>query len=230
MPLKNKIDIEKLKLATAPSIIRMQGKKYGRLTVVKILGTLFIKTNIYRHYIECLCECGTLDIFEASTVKRGHTQSCGCYQIEWTKNKHTTHGHSQKRTKSRAYNSWLAMKSRCYDSRHKHYPVYGGAGIKVCSRWLNCFENFLEDMGEPPVDYTLDRFPDMSGNYEPSNCRWANKEQQQNNTKRNRFIFYEGERLTLAQASRKFKFSISKARRIFRDQNKNIEYRLTYKK
>jgi hypothetical protein len=73
------------------------------------------------------------------------------------------------------------MKTRCYNKNEPAYPRYGGKGVKVCDRWLNSFPAFLEDMGpRPGDDYSLDRI-DSNGDYEPSNCRWADSRMQNQN-------------------------------------------------
>jgi len=52
---------------------------------------------------------------------------------------------------------------------------------------------------------TVDRnaeYIEVNGNYEPGNCRWANSEQQANNTRRNRMLTLNGETHTMAEWSR----------------------------
>ncbi len=101
-----------------------------------------------------------------------------------------------------SYWSYHNMISRCYKEYDKKFPHYGGRGIKVCDRWLEGFHNFFEDMGEKPSpDHSLDRI-DTNGDYYPENCRWATREEQQNNRRDNVIVSFNGKEQTLAQWSR----------------------------
>ncbi len=87
------------------------------------------------------------------------------------------HGHKRANKVSPEYRTWLAMKRRCYDTKYKDYPNWGGRGINVCDRWRLSFSKFLMDMGLRPDGYSIDRI-DHDGDYEPSNCRWAQQHRQ----------------------------------------------------
>ena len=113
------------------------------------------------------------------------------------------------------YNSWCAMKQRCYYKSNNRYDRYGGRGIVVCDRWKTNFQNFLEDMGKrPSPKHSIDRI-NNDGNYEPSNCRWASNLEQSNN-RSNRIIDYNGLSLTIREWSSKLGISYKTLRqRIF---------------
>lgn len=111
------------------------------------------------------------------------------------------HGHAKYGNPTPTYRSWGGMKDRCLQRAHASFSYYGGRGITVCSRWMK-FTNFLKDMGERPSGTTLDRI-DTNGNYEPSNCRWATRHQQDNNRRSNVIVEYRGERMTLTEACEK---------------------------
>lgn len=81
------------------------------------------------------------------------------------------------------YRIFWAMHNRCEKSNNPVYSHYGARGIKVCERWSGIYglQNFIEDMGEPPKGYSLDRI-DVDGDYCPENCRWADQYTQTTNT------------------------------------------------
>lgn len=101
---------------------------------------------------------------------------------------------------TQAYRSWKGMKRRCFDTKHTPYKYYGGRGITVCERWMD-FNNFLEDMGEPPEGKTLGRIDNDLG-YFKENCEWQTTDQQSNNKCTTIFVEYMGKRITLSQASK----------------------------
>jgi hypothetical protein len=144
-----------------------------------------------RKTVKCKCSCGNISFINAYKLNDGKTKMCReCHERSKTK-----HGHSR----TPLYHIWQGMKQRCYDKHSISYCHYGLIGIKVCDRWLESFENFLEDMGErPSKEYSIDRI-DNNGNYCPDNCRWATHEEQQNNMSSNRLLTYEGKTKSVSQ-------------------------------
>lgn len=71
------------------------------------------------------------------------------------------------------------MLQRCRNPKSVKFKLYGKRGIVVCKRWLS-FDNFLADMGERPLNRTIDRI-NPNGNYTPKNCRWATQSEQLKN-------------------------------------------------
>jgi hypothetical protein len=141
---------------------------------------------------QCRCQCGAEKPVRAQLLILGAAQSCGCLQRELS----TIHGHHNSLT----YSTWENMIQRCTNVNYRRYKDYGGRGITVYKRWLK-FKNFLTDMGERPPGTTLDRKDNNKGYYK-ANCRWATKEEQANNTSRNRFLLFNGRRQTIIQWSR----------------------------
>lgn len=87
--------------------------------------------------------------------------------------------HGMRRTPE--YEAWRGMKRRCYKPSCSKYEQYGGRGISVCERWRHSFDAFIADMGpKPSPDMSLDRI-NVDGDYEPSNCRWADPNTQMRN-------------------------------------------------
>jgi len=97
------------------------------------------------------------------------------------------------------WHAWFSMRRRCNSPNTVGFHNYGGRGIGVYPEWNASFEAFYRDMGLRPSDkHSLDRI-DTNGNYEPGNCRWATWGEQQNNTRHNVRLTFNGETLTAAQ-------------------------------
>lgn len=171
--------------------------KYGRLTVLEQRRRPGIHPRLF-----VLCDCGIEKEVDRQAVLKGRTRSCGCLEREARFTSSKTHGMSRTRT----YETWLAMIKRCSRTDDAAYPQYGGRGITVCERWLT-FENFLADMGERPPGTSIER-TNNDGPYSPDNCCWATRAQQARNTARTIRITVDGETLCLtdwaARAKRKY--------------------------
>ena len=166
------------------------GQKFGQLTVLGYAGKVGKKN-------ECAwnvrCACGREKVVPAKYLYR--VVSCGCLR-------RAAHGHAKGR-RSDTYSSWHSMIKRCRNPKATHYDLYGGRGIKVCERWQSDFAAFLADMGERPgKKFSIDRFPNKNGNYEPGNCRWATRSEQQNNRRDTYLLTYQGRTQGIAQWSR----------------------------
>lgn len=156
----------------------ISGQRFGRL-----VATEFVSVKNERAYWLCQCDCGNKITTAISRLRNGITQSCGCKRADILANNKLskTHGHASNGTQSVEYGIWCGMIHRCHSPTTKAAKWYRDRGIKVCDRWRNSFEAFLEDMGSRPSrGLSIDRI-NNDGNYEPGNCRWATPKQQANN-------------------------------------------------
>jgi len=96
------------------------------------------------------------------------------------------------------YRCWHGIKTRCYNARNRSFAYYGARGIRMSEEWRQSFAAFLRDMGpRPSPQHTIERI-DNDGHYEPGNCRWATKSDQQWNSRQTRLLTHAGMTLPLS--------------------------------
>lgn len=155
------------------------------------------------------CDCGTIKEMTLSQFNNPSKHSCGCVGVlKGNESPNFQHGLSR----TRIYGVYRDMCSRCYNEDDISYPNYGAKGIRVCKEWLgdDGIKKFSEwaystgyDENAERGECTLDRI-DTRGNYEPSNCRWADAETQSNNKTNNRCFEIDGVTKTLSEWCREY--------------------------
>ena len=177
-------------------LVNRKGRRYGKLKVLKRASNSSTGNTRWL----CKCDCGNERVIESCNLKNG-TKSCGCLSIE----KRTIHGGCKRGQVTAEYTAWAHIKDRCSTNpKHQDYKNYGSRGIIVCERWLNSYENFLEDMGRKPTpEHTIERINNDKG-YNPDNCKWATRIEQLNNRRNTTAITYEGQTKTITQWEKHF--------------------------
>lgn len=174
--------------------------KYHHWTIIKSV----VDRNRYGMVL-AKCDCGKESIVDYHNIVYGTSKSC-CY-IDFRDTWKVRHGQSKQGKVTPEYRAWTGMKSRCYNKNRIAYKYYGGRGIKVCDRWKDSFELFLMDMGKKPSDkHSLDRI-NNDGNYEPSNCRWADSYEQVKNKRGTVMLTYSGKTQCLKDWCREYRIA-----------------------
>lgn len=136
-------------------------------------------------------------------------------------------------SRSRFYHIWASMKARCANSNNK---VYGGKGIRVCTKWLT-FTHFLNDMYPSYLQHveqygesntSVERIDNEKG-YSKNNCRWATRKEQVLNRAVTHLISFNGHRYTLTDWASVLKIKRSTLAQRYYVYNWSVQDTLTTK-
>ena len=188
-------------------IIDLKGKKFNKLSVIEFAYTKKQPSGKSVAFWKCLCDCGNISYVSATHLKSNHTTSCGCALKQHQKNL-GEYNYANGLSNTRIGRIYYNMINRCKNPNVSSYKYYGAMQIKVCEKWQpknNGFKNFCDWAFQNGYNenLTIDRI-DNNGNYEPNNCRWVDLYIQANNKKKTKRYEYKGEKLTIAEISRKY--------------------------
>lgn len=173
--------------------------RFGRLVGVSLVERDVTRNNNHKWLFHC--DCGQAKVFSIQTVRSGNASSCGCLARDVLVARNTTHGLTK--IAPLEYRTWKDMRARCSNPNNKDHKDYGLRGIVIDPRWHD-FAVFYADMGSKPTPkHTLDRI-DVNGDYEPSNCRWADIETQANNKRCTPKYLLNGKEQTITQWAREY--------------------------
>lgn len=163
------------------------GKRFGYLEALYPTNKRSSNTVVWH----CKChKCGRYADISLMSLRNGDAVTCGCQRSDRTKEVNTKFWTEDEKHAAKIFHG---MKSRCYNPNNPEYKNYGMRGIKICDEWLSDIRKFVEWAVTHGYrqDLSIDRI-DVNGPYAPWNCRWANSQEQANNTRRNRKLTVNG--------------------------------------
>lgn len=186
--------------------------KQSQLEVGMRFGNLITKSRCYErdtkgHYSwSCQCDCGRIHHATANNLLRGIVHACPSCAAK----KRSAHRIKPHR-KHRVRGVYFTMVARCHNENSTSYERYGALGVKVCDRWRESLDNFIDDMGLPKKGESIDRIDPRKG-YCKKNCRWASNETQANNKRDIKKYTMNGKAQSLAQWCRELNLDYNRVK------------------
>lgn len=138
------------------------GETYGYIKVV--FGPF--STNGARHWV-CECKCGKQIARDLEGLRNAvRTKKGGCLPCSKK---------SDRVIDRPTYAAYYQLRDKCTNPKSEQFKNYGAAGLKLCERWQNSFEEFLKDVGvRPGPGYVLARKNDDPV-FSAENTKWMTR-------------------------------------------------------
>lgn len=208
----------------------LTGRRFGRLLVIERDGHDKLKRILWK----CKCDCGGHTIASGSSLRGGHTKSCGCIAVKKSTariNKYSKeHGFTHGLSKHILYRKLTNIIKRCYDKNNAHYHNYGCKkdrptritklwydpdripegesvdveGLKEFMRWTYANGFYDQPKDTPKPEMLSIERVDPNGDYSPDNCIWIPFWQQQSNKLDTIYLEDTDGKIALVNLARKY--------------------------
>ncbi len=143
----------------AGELINITGKKFGRLTAIKRIGSYPNRTATWL----CKCDCGTEKIVNGYHLRQGHTRSCGCLSKEVTGNlKRLSLGLASMRASMRQYKKNATNRKLGYNLTENEFKEITQKDCHYCGAEPNNISKDYKRNGEYKYN-GIDRIDNSKG-------------------------------------------------------------------
>ena len=143
-----------------------RGHRFGRLRVVRQVGTVKKRGRVYL----CQCDCGKTINVQGRHLRSGESKSCGCWYKATRSTANMRHGQSSAKHTNPVYDAYHRQRGWCRNPRDRRAGDFRERGIEF--RFASFIEFYAAVGEKPSPDHWLRRI-DPGGHFEQGNLHWV---------------------------------------------------------